>query len=731
MSSLFSLIVCLLLSASIATGGTKPTKPQPGKKNISTAVGKTRTHTPRLESISNSIKFSAESSRKKMLYESDCTVFVDYPQQALYDWLAGDEIYYAYQDLFFPLVGCDTLYPFVVTHIGMTLVLNAAGTFNMQAFVSELDPLYSSPVCPVPGNITYLGNEYPIEIPYPEVYSIILPLEQPVPVYGPYFACIYFGSDMTGFYPGIAMDTVAYLCINYNEWGEGLVDLSNNDYYNFPGLINIFSIGYSKAGKLPQPRFIVPSDSGVTMPGKTIWVAEGNDLANFQGAKFEYLRLGNWYEFGTDFDGSIPLRDGVTAAQSSNGWSTIWQPFGLSEGNYLLRVSIGDVDSTYTSDTAAVYLDLKKLAPAFVNRPDRGTVCAGESLKVTIEDENPIAVTFGYRYLPNSENRTLSLLNRQNYGDANGNPNDGNHNYSGEFGEYYVAPTLMASTFKHWFDKGYIELMSEGSTFLTISQIVEKLAKIYRTRENVGTQDDNLVSATMDYLRTHGDRIKIDAMQKPNWSWFKSAYLGRGGTVAFAIDRPFGNWLAVQNIDYSLAANDSFPVTYYDPVGGLSRSSYLIARGDSLVLGYLPNNAKYRVQLGVALYPKQETLGYTNFWTDFNSLDGFNAILPSGTFQENLYYLVRARALDGNNDVADSYWIMKYTCASGLKHGDADHNNVITVSDAVYIISYIFGGGPAPYSTTNGDADCNNLITVSDAVYIISYIFGGGPAPCP
>ncbi len=64
--------------------------------------------------------------------------------------------------------------------------------------------------------------------------------------------------------------------------------------------------------------------------------------------------------------------------------------------------------------------------------------------------------------------------------------------------------------------------------------------------------------------------------------------------------------------------------------------------------------------------------------------------------------------------------------------GDADGNGIITISDAVFLISYIFGGGAAPNPICQGDADGTGIITISDAVYLITYIFGGGPAPhCP
>ncbi len=62
--------------------------------------------------------------------------------------------------------------------------------------------------------------------------------------------------------------------------------------------------------------------------------------------------------------------------------------------------------------------------------------------------------------------------------------------------------------------------------------------------------------------------------------------------------------------------------------------------------------------------------------------------------------------------------------------GDADGSSAISISDAVYLINFIFAGGPAPNPMLSGDADCSNAISISDAVYLINYIFAGGPAPC-
>ncbi len=82
-----------------------------------------------------------------------------------------------------------------------------------------------------------------------------------------------------------------------------------------------------------------------------------------------------------------------------------------------------------------------------------------------------------------------------------------------------------------------------------------------------------------------------------------------------------------------------------------------------------------------------------------------------------------------NYGLGQGFW-QPFSTGQQYVCGDADGNGIITISDAVYLISYIFGGGPAPVPVLAGDADCNGIITISDAVYLINYIFGGGPAPC-
>ncbi len=63
--------------------------------------------------------------------------------------------------------------------------------------------------------------------------------------------------------------------------------------------------------------------------------------------------------------------------------------------------------------------------------------------------------------------------------------------------------------------------------------------------------------------------------------------------------------------------------------------------------------------------------------------------------------------------------------------GDAGGDGQVNISDAVYIINYIFiPGSPEPDPLDAAEVNCDGNVNISDAVYIINYIFVGGAAPC-
>jgi len=65
--------------------------------------------------------------------------------------------------------------------------------------------------------------------------------------------------------------------------------------------------------------------------------------------------------------------------------------------------------------------------------------------------------------------------------------------------------------------------------------------------------------------------------------------------------------------------------------------------------------------------------------------------------------------------------------------GDVNNNGSTTSSDIIYLVNYVFKGGPPPLPVVSeGDVNCSATITSSDVIFLVNYVFKGGPTPvCP
>lgn len=64
-----------------------------------------------------------------------------------------------------------------------------------------------------------------------------------------------------------------------------------------------------------------------------------------------------------------------------------------------------------------------------------------------------------------------------------------------------------------------------------------------------------------------------------------------------------------------------------------------------------------------------------------------------------------------------------------FRRGDANHDRGVNVSDAIFLNSYLYSGGPAPPCMNEADANDDGHLDGADPVYILGWLYSGGPAP--
>ena len=61
--------------------------------------------------------------------------------------------------------------------------------------------------------------------------------------------------------------------------------------------------------------------------------------------------------------------------------------------------------------------------------------------------------------------------------------------------------------------------------------------------------------------------------------------------------------------------------------------------------------------------------------------------------------------------------------------GDANDDGAVNISDAVFLVNYIFRGGAEPVCVPKADASGDGITNLGDCIYIINYVFKGGVPP--
>jgi hypothetical protein len=96
-------------------------------------------------------------------------------------------------------------------------------------------------------------------------------------------------------------------------------------------------------------------------------------------------------------------------------------------------------------------------------------------------------------------------------------------------------------------------------------------------------------------------------------------------------------------------------------------------------------------------------------------------------------YEITVYTINAEDDNAINDTLMAVTVSdseSAFVCGDANSSLSVDIDDIVYLISFIFSGGPPPAPVESGDPDCSGGVDIDDVVYLINYVFASGPEPC-
>jgi hypothetical protein len=63
------------------------------------------------------------------------------------------------------------------------------------------------------------------------------------------------------------------------------------------------------------------------------------------------------------------------------------------------------------------------------------------------------------------------------------------------------------------------------------------------------------------------------------------------------------------------------------------------------------------------------------------------------------------------------------------EYGDANGDGVINIADVMYMVNYLYRGGPYPASFEAGDANCDGVHGILDVLILVNFLYKGGPPP--
>ena len=125
---------------------------------------------------------------------------------------------------------------------------------------------------------------------------------------------------------------------------------------------------------------------------------------------------------------------------------------------------------------------------------------------------------------------------------------------------------------------------------------------------------------------------------------------------------------------------------------------------------------------------QEKNLTPANFKLVTDVIDGFGGQKSNSACDRYIFAGGQSSAIGPSNSTNFKLYA-GFVHSTVVKCGDANADGSLTVSDVVYLVNYLFKGGPVAKPYEAGEANCDGKVTVSDVVYLVNYLFKGGAVP--
>ncbi|MCK4385763.1 MAG: S8 family serine peptidase [candidate division Zixibacteria bacterium] len=141
--------------------------------------------------------------------------------------------------------------------------------------------------------------------------------------------------------------------------------------------------------------------------------------------------------------------------------------------------------------------------------------------------------------------------------------------------------------------------------------------------------------------------------------------------------------------------------TNYGYIGGTSMSCAMVSGLAALLLSIKPNFNAY--ELREIIEQSADKVG------------------------EYIYYIETQKSYELGHGRINCFSALALASGYTYVYGDANGDGVPNAADIVYLINYLFGGGPRPDPPSAGDPNGDCKISTADIVYLINYLYLEGP----